>query len=215
MDWDARMRAALCAARGMAHLHEAHGLAHGSVKSSNLLLRHGGDPDDTAALSDYSIQHLFAPQPPSARAGGYSAPELVDPRQPTFSSDVYSLGVLFLEILTGRCPASGTAGMDGGGAALDLPRWVQSVVREEWTAEVFDKELVRLGGGREEEMVALLQVAMSCAATAPDARPEAPEVVKSVEAIGGGRHRRATTEEEEEERSWGTPTGASPTDASP
>ncbi|KAM0903558.1 hypothetical protein ACQ4PT_018600 [Festuca glaucescens] len=131
MDWDARARAALCAARGMAHLHAAHGLVHGDVKSSNLLLRHGGDPDNAAALSDYSLQHLFAPLPPSARADGYHAPELVDPRRPTFSSDVYSLGVLFLEILTGKCPASGTAGVDGGGAALDLPRWVQSVVREE------------------------------------------------------------------------------------
>uniref|UniRef100_A0ACD5TCP6 Uncharacterized protein n=1 Tax=Avena sativa TaxID=4498 RepID=A0ACD5TCP6_AVESA len=214
MDWDARMRAAVCAARGMAHLHAAHGLVHGAVKSSNLLLRHG-DPDDAAALSDYSLQHLFAPPPPaSARAGGdgYRAPELVDPRRPTFKSDVYSLGVLFLEILTGKCPASGTAGgVDGTGAALDLPRWVQSVVREEWTAEVFDAELARMGGGAEEEMVALLQVAMACAATAPEARPEASEVVKTVEEIGGGRHGRArTAEEEEEERSWGTPTGASP-----
>ncbi|XP_051195833.1 probable inactive receptor kinase At2g26730 [Lolium perenne] len=207
MDWDARARAALCAARGMAHLHAAHGLVHGDVKSSNLLLRHGGDPDNAAALSDYSLQHLFAPLPPSARAGGYHALELVDPRRPTFSSDVYSLGVLFLEILTGKCPASGTAGVDGGGVALDLPRWVQSVVREEWTAEVFDQELVRLGGGAEEEMVALLQVAMACAATMPDARPEATEVLKRVEEIGGGRHGRATTEEE---GSWGTPTGASP-----
>ncbi|KAM0898522.1 hypothetical protein ACQ4PT_021856 [Festuca glaucescens] len=207
MDWDARVRAALCAARGMAHLHAAHGLVHGDVKSSNLLLRYGGDPDNAASLSDYSLQHLFAPPPPSARADGYHAPELVDPRRPTFSSDVYSLGVLFLEILTGKCPASGTAGVDGGGAALDLPRWVQSVVREEWTAEVFDPELVRLGGGAEEEMVALLQVAMACAATAADARPDATEVLKRVEEIGGGRHGRATTEEE---GSWGTPTGASP-----
>ena len=205
------MRAALCAARGMAHLHAAHGLVHGNVKSSNLLLRNGGDPDDAAALSDYSLQHLFASGPPSSRAGGYRAPELVNPRLPTFMSDVYSLGVLFLEILTGKCPTSGAAGVDGGGgAALELPRWVQSVVREEWTSEVFDAELVQQGGGAEEEMVALLQVAMACASTAPDARPEATEVLKMVEEIGGGRHGRATTEDEEEEGSWGTPTRETP-----
>ena len=58
-------------------------------------------------------------------------------------------------------------------------------------------------------MVALLHVAMSCASTAPDARPEATEVVKRVQEIGGGRHGRATTEEEEEEGTFGTPTGAS------
>ncbi|KAL6848757.1 hypothetical protein ACP4OV_021340 [Aristida adscensionis] len=214
MDWEARMRAAQCAARGVAHLHTAHGLAHGNVKSSNLLLR--PDPD-AAALSDYCLHQLFAPAPARRHSGGagggYRAPELVDARRPTFRSDVYSLGVLFLELLTGRSPAA-QASLDGDGP-VDLPRWVQSVVREEWTAEVFDVELVRAGGGAEEEMVALLQVAMACVATAPDARPDAPDVVRMVEEVGGG-HGRTTTEESEgtrggaseEERSRGTPPAA-------
>ncbi|KAK3134711.1 hypothetical protein QOZ80_5BG0409770 [Eleusine coracana subsp. coracana] len=131
MDWGARMRAALCAARGVAHLHTAHNLAHGNIKSSNLLLR--PDPD-AAALSDYGLNQLFtssatpAARPITSAAGiiiGYRAPELVDARRPTFKSDVYSVGVLFLEMLTGKSPSSGE---------VDLPRWVQSVVREEWTA---------------------------------------------------------------------------------
>uniref|UniRef100_A0A0E0L6E6 Protein kinase domain-containing protein n=1 Tax=Oryza punctata TaxID=4537 RepID=A0A0E0L6E6_ORYPU len=204
MDWDSRMRAALSAARGVAHLHTAHSLAHGNVKSSNLLLR--PDPD-AAALSDYCLHQLFAPLSARPNAGGYRAPELVDARRPTFKSDVYSLGVLFLELLTGKSP--GNASVDGDGA-VDLPRWVQSVVREEWTAEVFDVELVRLGGSAEEEMVALLQVAMACVATAPDARPDTADVVKMIEEIGSG-HGRTTTEESEggrgaseEDRSRGT-----------
>ncbi|KAF0926712.1 hypothetical protein E2562_027147 [Oryza meyeriana var. granulata] len=195
MDWDARMRAALSAARGVAHLHTEHRLAHGNVKSSNLLLR--PDPD-AAALSDYCLHQLFAPSSARPNAGGYRAPELVDTRRPTFKSDVYSLGVLFLELLTGKSP--GKASVDGDGA-VDLPRWVQSVVREEWTAEVFDVDLVRLGGSAEEEMVALLQVAMACVATAPDARPDTADVVKMIEEIGSG-HGRTTSEEE---RSRGTP----------
>ncbi|CAN6341039.1 unnamed protein product [Urochloa humidicola] len=210
MDWEARMRAALCAARGVAHLHTAHSIPHGNIKSSNLLLR--PDPD-AAALSDYCLHQLFPPSPARpGGSGGYRAPELVDARRPTLASDVYSLGVLFLELLTGKSPAhhaSMEGGGDGGGAALDLPRWVQSVVREEWTAEVFDAELVRTGGGAEEEMVALLQVAMACVSTAPDARPDAHDVVRMVQEIGGG-HGRTTTEESEgtrgaseEERSRG------------
>ncbi|CAD6271014.1 unnamed protein product [Miscanthus lutarioriparius] len=215
MDWEARTRAALCAARGVAHLHAAHGLAHGDIKSSNLLLR--PDPD-AAALSDYCLHQLFPPAPArpgsgaGAGGGGYRAPELVDARRPTLASDVYALGVLLLELLTGRSPAhhAASGSLDGSGSgALDLPRWVQSVVREEWTAEVFDAELVRAGSGAaEEEMVALLQVAMACVSTAPDARPGAQDVVRMVEeVIGGGR---TTTEESdgtrgasEEERSRG------------
>ncbi|WVZ69770.1 hypothetical protein U9M48_018505 [Paspalum notatum var. saurae] len=206
MDWEARMRSALCAARGLAHLHTAHNLVHGNVKASNVLLR----PDaDAAALSDFSLHPLFAPS--STRAGGYRAPEVVDTRRLSFKSDVYSLGVLLLELLTGKSPAQ--ASLEGDGT-LDLPRWVQSVVREEWTAEVFDVELVRLGASAEEEMVALLQVAMACVATVPDARPDAPDVVRMIEEIGGGHGARTTTEEsegvrgtseEERSRSGGTP----------
>ena len=209
LDWEARMRSALSAARGLAHLHTAHSLVHGNVKASNVLLR--PDPD-AAALSDFSLHQLFAPS--SARAGGYRAPEVVDSRRLTFKSDVYSLGVLLLELLTGKSPAH--ASLEGDGT-LDLPRWVQSVVREEWTAEVFDVELVRLGASAEEEMVALLQVAMACVATVPDARPDAPDVVRMIEEIGAGHGGRTTTEEsegvrgtseEERSRSGGTPPAA-------
>ncbi|KAK3164737.1 hypothetical protein QOZ80_1AG0023920 [Eleusine coracana subsp. coracana] len=204
LDWEARMRSALSAARGLAHLHTAHNLVHGNVKASNVLLR----PDqDAAALSDFCLHPLFAPS--STRAGGYRAPEVVDTRRLSFKADVYSLGVLLLELLTGKSPSH--ASLEGDGT-LDLPRWVQSVVREEWTAEVFDVELVRLGASAEEEMVALLQVAMACVATVPDARPDAPDVVRMIEEIGAG-HGRTTTEESEEghrgtseeERSRGTP----------
>ncbi|CAM0881658.1 unnamed protein product [Alopecurus aequalis] len=203
MDWDARMRSALSASRGLAHLHSAHNLAHGNVKSSNVLLR----PDyDAAALSDFCLHPIFASTSTRVGAGGYRAPEVVDTRRPTFKADVYSLGVLLLELLTGKSPTH--ASLEGDGT-LDLPRWVQSVVREEWTAEVFDVELVRLGASAEEEMVALLQVAMACVATVPDARPDAPDVVRMIEEIGGG-HGQTTTEESargtsEEERSRGTP----------
>ncbi|KAM3271591.1 hypothetical protein ACQJBY_042036 [Aegilops geniculata] len=206
MDWDARMRSALSASRGLAHLHSAHKLAHGNVKSSNVLLR----PDlDAAALSDFSLHPIYAPSSVRAGAGGYRAPEVVDTRRPTLKADVYSLGVLLLELLTGKSPTHASL-QEGDGGTLDLPRWVQSVVREEWTAEVFDVELVRLGASAEEEMVALLQVAMACVATVPDARPDAPHVVRMIEEIGAG-HGQTTTEESarattsEEERSRGTP----------
>ncbi|CAD6237906.1 unnamed protein product [Miscanthus lutarioriparius] len=209
LDWEMRMRSALSAARGLAQLHTVHNLVHGDVKASNVLLR----PDaDAAALSDFSLHQLFAPS--TTRAGGYRAPEVVDTRRLTFKSDVYSLGVLLLELLTGKSPSHSSLEGDG---TLDLPRWVQSVVREEWTAEVFDVELVRLGASAEEEMVALLQVAMACVATVPDARPDAPDVVRMIEEIGGGHGGRTTTEESEgvrgtsegeRSRSGGTPPAA-------
>ncbi|XP_020089026.1 probable leucine-rich repeat receptor-like protein kinase At1g68400 [Ananas comosus] len=141
VDWGLRMQIAAGAARGLAHIHHARRspkLAHGNVKSTNVLLDKAGN----ARLADYGLA-LMVPSAGASRSAGYRPPEAppADGRRAwaTQRGDVYAFGVLLLELLTGRPAASDNA----GGGAMDLPTWVQSVVREEWTAEVFDLELMR------------------------------------------------------------------------
>ncbi|XP_052183955.1 probable inactive receptor kinase At2g26730 [Diospyros lotus] len=177
LDWANRMRIALSTARGLAHLHVSGKVVHGNIKASNILLRRGQD----AGVADFGLYPLFASTPPPNRAAGYRAPEVVETRKVTFKSDVYSFGVLLLELLTGKSPSQASLGDEG----IDLPRWVQSVVREEWTAEVFDAELMRYDGV-EEEMVQLLQIAMACVSTVPDQRPSMPEVLRMMEEMNRG-----------------------------
>ncbi|XP_052200219.1 probable inactive receptor kinase At2g26730 [Diospyros lotus] len=177
LDWDNRMRIALSTARGLAHLHLSGKIVHGNIKASNVLLRQ----DHDGAVADFGLNSLFGAPTSPVRVAGYRAPEALEIRKVTFKSDVYSFGVLLLELLTGKAPNQASLGEEG----IDLPRWVQSVVREEWTAEVFDVELMRYHN-IEEEMVQLLQIAMACVSTVPDQRPSMPEVVRMMEEINRG-----------------------------
>ncbi|VFQ78746.1 unnamed protein product [Cuscuta campestris] len=174
--WESRVRIALSAARGIAYLHGER-VVHGNVKASNVLLKQ--DSLDGVRISDYALNSLFSTgSTPANRASGYRAPEAVETGKVTAESDVYSFGVLLLELLTGKSPSHASLSEEG----VDLPRWVQSVVREEWTAEVFDVELIKQQNV-EQEMVELLQIAMACVPVAPAQRPKMSEVVQSIEKI--------------------------------
>ncbi|KAL1553599.1 non-specific serine/threonine protein kinase [Salvia divinorum] len=185
LDWTTRLKIAAGAARGLAFIHSSGPslrLVHGNIKSTNVLI----DKLGNAKLSDYGLS-VFASPPSASKSNGYRAPEAaLDGRKLTSKSDVYSFGVLLLELLTGKCPSiiDNSGPGIGYSGVVDLPRWVQSVVREEWTAEVFDLELMRYKD-IEEEMVGLLQIAMACTQLAPDQRPKINYVVKMIEELRG------------------------------
>lgn len=147
--------------------------------------------------------------PPAMRAAGYRAPEVTDSRKATNSSDVYSFGVLLLELLTGKSPIHST----GGDEAVHLVRWVHSVVREEWTAEVFDIELLRYPN-IEEEMVEMLQIGMNCVVRMPEQRPKMPDIVKMVEDIRRGSIENRPSTETNLETAVSTPTPQAADEAS-
>ncbi|XP_042459363.1 probable inactive receptor kinase At1g48480 [Zingiber officinale] len=177
LDWETRTGIALAAARGLQHIHSASpSTSHGNVKSSNVLLTESYE----ARLSDHGLALLAAGSTsPALRGAGYRAPEVTDPRKVSQKADVYSFGVLLLELLTGKAAAQAVLNEEG----VDLPRWVQSVVGKEWTADVFDAELLRWQNAEEEEMVRLLQLAMDCVAHHPDKRPSMSEVIARIRSI--------------------------------
>ncbi|KAG5093486.1 hypothetical protein JHK84_049074 [Glycine max] len=116
-NWKMRIKIALDASRGIEYLHNyaVPSIIHRDIKSSNILL----DATWTARVSDFGLS-LMSPEPdrdhrPMKAAGtvGYIDPEYYGLNVLTAKSDVYGLGVVLLELLTGK-RAIFKYGEDGG-----------------------------------------------------------------------------------------------------
>lgn len=195
IDWPTRMNIAMGVSRGLVYLHTQENMIHGNLTSSNILL----DEQTNAHIADTGLSRLMTSAANTnviATAGslGYNAPELTKTKKANHKTDVYSLGVIILELLTGKSPGEPMNGMD-------LPQWVASIVKEEWTNEVFDLELMRDAPNIGDELLNTLKLALHCVDPSPEARPEAQQVLHQLEEIKPDVAASAATSAEEPTKS--------------
>nr|GMD26418.1 probable inactive receptor kinase RLK902 [Ipomoea batatas]GMD63127.1 probable inactive receptor kinase RLK902 [Ipomoea batatas] len=161
LTWKVRAGIAFEVAGGIAHLHsQGSNICHGNITSANVLLSNSFH----VRLSDSGAAQLFTPNfKLTATSSGYHAPELKTTENVTQKADVYSYGVLVLELLTGKAPT--TEGME-------LAAWVRAMFQEKPTVDVFDdvlRDYCQNFGGQ--MMFQLLELAICCTFQNPDRRP--------------------------------------------
>ncbi|KAI3817058.1 hypothetical protein L1987_10845 [Smallanthus sonchifolius] len=161
LHWTSCLKIAEDLATGLLHIHQTPGLSHGNIKSSNVLL----GSDFESCFTDFGLISFKNPnsiEESSATSLFYRAPECRDFQTPlTQQADVYSFGVLLLELLTGKAPSQDLVS--------DLPTWVKSVRQKETESS---GEPVSSG-----KLEALLNIATGCVAVAPEDRPVMREVL--------------------------------------
>ncbi|KAL1815822.1 hypothetical protein ACET3Z_018396 [Daucus carota] len=179
LDWPSRYKIAVGAARGLAYLHHdciPH-IIHRDIKSSNILL----DENMEAQVSDFGLATLMEPDKTHvstvvAGTFGYLAPEYFDTGRATVKGDVYSYGVVLLELLTGKRPNDETFIEEG----TRLVTWVKVVVQEKREEYVIDS-VIKIYPS--EEVSAVFNIALMCLESDPTRRPTMAEVVKMLERI--------------------------------
>ncbi|XP_069142960.1 receptor-like serine/threonine-protein kinase ALE2 isoform X3 [Solanum lycopersicum] len=182
LDWDARMKIALGAARGLAYLHEDSSprVIHRDFKSSNILLEH----DFTPKVSDFGLARAALDEGErhiSTRVMGtfgYVAPEYAMTGHLLVKSDVYSYGVVLLELLTGKKPVD----MSQPPGQENLVAWARPLLTSEEGLElIMDRNL-----GPDfpfDDIVKVAAIASMCVQPEVSHRPFMGEVVQALKLV--------------------------------
>ncbi|CAL1385307.1 unnamed protein product [Linum trigynum] len=181
LSWPTRLKIIKGVAKGLGFLYKELPdlpLPHGHLKSSNVLVDHAFQP----VLTDYALSPVVNRDQAQGVMVAYKSPEFIQTGRTTGKTDVWSLGILILELLTGKFPANYLRQGRGAAANADLAAWVNSVVREEWTGEVFDKDMKGTKNG-EGEMLKLLKIGMCCCEWNVERRWDLREALSKIEEL--------------------------------
>ncbi|KAG0453214.1 hypothetical protein HPP92_025878 [Vanilla planifolia] len=189
LDWRQRLRIAFGSASGIAYLHheaKPH-IIHRDIKASNVLL----DSKFRPKVADFGFAKLVpegVSQMTTRVKGtlGYLAPEYAMWGKVSESCDVYSFGILLLEIVSGRRPIEKVAG--AGGVRQDIVQWALPLAEGGKWDQIADPRLE--GRFDAVQLRNVVVVAVRCTDACPENRPEMRKVMELLLAGIVGESRR-------------------------
>lgn len=146
---------------------------HGNLKSSNVLLGEDYEP----LLSDYAFNPLINTTQAMQALFAYKSPEYAKYQQLSPKSDVYCLGIIILEILSGKFPSQYHNNGKGG---IDVVQWVLTAMSENREEEVIDPEMAS-STNSVKQMLQLLQIGAACIESNPEQRLDMREAIRRIE----------------------------------
>ncbi|CAH2079496.1 unnamed protein product, partial [Thlaspi arvense] len=179
LDWPTRLKIVKGVARGLSSLHQdlpSLMAPHGHLKSSNVLLTKTFEP----LLTDYGLIPVINQEKAQEHMVAYKSPEYVQHRRVTKKTDVWGLGILILEILTGKYPSNFVQG--GNKSEEDLASWVKLSFKGVWSSNLFDKEMGKTNHC-EGQILRLLKIGLSCCEPDVEKRLDIREAVEMLEEL--------------------------------
>ncbi|KAI4303544.1 hypothetical protein MLD38_039156 [Melastoma candidum] len=179
LDWSTRQKIMVGTARGLAYLHYGvqPAIIHRDIKASNILLDEHHEPKlADFGLAKFKYDGLSHISTRVSGTLGYVAPEYALYGQVSESCDIYSFGVVLLEILSGK---KAVIFDDARDTTTLLTDWAWMQVKENSAINVVDGTIPGLDDRAKMERYVLL--AILCAHPLPQARPAADKIVTILE----------------------------------
>lgn len=175
-DWASRYSIAVGVAQALTFLH---GCASGPIllldlSSRNIFLKSLKEP----VVGDIELYKVIDPTKSTgslstvAGSVGYIAPEYAYTMRITMAGNVYSFGIILLELLTGKPAVS---------EGTELAKWVVNKAKQQDKLDhILDFNISRSSASVRGQMLAVLQIALSCVSLSPVARPKMKSVLRMI-----------------------------------
>ncbi|KAI3735130.1 hypothetical protein L6452_14618 [Arctium lappa] len=188
--WTIISRISMGIARGLDYLHTGlqKPIVHGNLKSKNILLGQNHQP----FVSDFGLHALLNPSATQemleqAAIEGYKAPELIKMEDMNELTDIYNLGLILLELLTGKEPVNNKANPDQDSY---LATSLRNAILDHRISDLYHPDILldeNNGDGsliiNEDRVLGFFRLAMACCSPSPSLRPNIKQICMKLEGI--------------------------------